>query len=476
MSSVVGVMFLAAAFIVATWSRLDLPLGRSHDGINTAVWMNGGRAIVEDGLVHSRLGATTAVFGTYAHHPPGLYLIGATAYLIGGTRPFVARLPAVISVVVGLALAWAFLRTIGRSRLACFGALSLAVTTPMLLLWGPMLNHEAIAFPWAFAALLVAARAQHGRPVPAWLAATVGFGAAILSWQGGLLVLLLAMTPVVSRWRRSAETDRRVYLALGVAAVVALALTVAWQLWSYGDLRDVIDAFGLRAGEANTQYGFVEAQVRFAYQSFPLWTIALAAYGLLFIWRDAANASTSAALIATVVLYTVGFRNGATIHVYWSFWLVLVVVVATSAAIDRHMPQAPSVQVGFLCAAVVMVVAYATLIDTKGADSIVIGARAGDVVLHTPVPKGQETFYVFSDVDEPPPWLLYEVQRPVGLLTDPAEVRRLATDQPNAVVMIQRSFVDKVRVGVFDAIAPKAIVARDPYESVRIDDLAAALG
>ena len=470
---VIGVTFLATAFVVAVWSRLFLPLGRSHDGFNTAVWMDGGRAMVESGVVGSRLGARTA-FGTYAHHPPGLYLISALVYALGGTRTVYARVPAVVSVLAGIALAWVLLRTLGRSRLACFGAIAFAVTAPMLLLWGPMLNHEAVAMPWALAALVIGARVQRSQRVPVWLAAFVGFVGAILSWQGLLLVMFLAASSFAPAWRPTDSQARRAMRVLGAAGLVALALTVAWQLWAYGGLRDVIDAFRFRVnGATQTKYGFVESQVRYAYQGFPIWTLLLAAYGTCLLWRDRASAVTSSALLAAVGTYTFGFRNGATIHVYWNYWLVLIVIVAVAAVIDRHARSSTRERAVVVAALAAMVVAFSTVIATKGAAGIEIGAQAGAVVAQTPIAASQQQYYAFADIDEPPPWISYPTRRPVVIIRDPAEVTRLGLEVPDAVVLIQRSVLDAQRAGGFDALAPAAIVRRDAYESARMADLAA---
>ena len=116
-----------------------------------------------------------------------------------------------------------------------------------------------------------------------------------------------------------------------------------------------------------------------------------------------------------------------------------------------------------------------TVVGIKHEDEITLGARAGDVAGGTPVPQAQANLYAFASIDVPAPWLSYAVRRPVSLLVDPVEVQRLAAQEPDAVVFVQRSTVDTAHAGVFDALAGRAIVRRDPYETVRLGDLADAL-
>jgi len=99
-------LWIAAAATVLVFlgrdaHRLSAPFGPSHDGFNAALFMTGGRAIVEEGPIESRLGASSrTLFGdrvVYAHHPPLIYLASALAFTLPGPVGAPARLPAVVS-------------------------------------------------------------------------------------------------------------------------------------------------------------------------------------------------------------------------------------------------------------------------------------------------------------------------------------------------------------------------------------------
>jgi hypothetical protein len=46
-------------------SQRSAPFGPSHDGFNASVYLTGGRAILEDGPLESRLGAASRTIGGY---------------------------------------------------------------------------------------------------------------------------------------------------------------------------------------------------------------------------------------------------------------------------------------------------------------------------------------------------------------------------------------------------------------------------
>lgn len=104
----VGLLFLAAfslLFLVRVGGgRLAAPFGDSGDGYNGATWSGGSRALRDD-PVASRLGARSPEepygFVTYAHHPPLIYLVTASAQAITPSHPeLAARLLAASSTLV----------------------------------------------------------------------------------------------------------------------------------------------------------------------------------------------------------------------------------------------------------------------------------------------------------------------------------------------------------------------------------------
>jgi 4-amino-4-deoxy-L-arabinose transferase-like glycosyltransferase len=73
--------------------------------------MTGGRAIVDDGLIASRLGAVSRTTAgdhvVYAHHPPLVYVASAAALAAPGSVETDARLPVIAaSLLTSSLMAW----------------------------------------------------------------------------------------------------------------------------------------------------------------------------------------------------------------------------------------------------------------------------------------------------------------------------------------------------------------------------------
>src|SRR2546428_6001358 len=122
--------------------RLSAPFGPSHDGFNAALFMTGGRAIVEEGPIESRLGASSrTLFGdrvVYAHHPPLIYLASALAFTLPGPVEARARLPAVVSGLAVLFFTVILLHHSGLGPGAAAGGLLFAFGTPMFFVFGAL--------------------------------------------------------------------------------------------------------------------------------------------------------------------------------------------------------------------------------------------------------------------------------------------------------------------------------------------------
>src|SRR5689334_20453626 len=85
----IAALVVAVVFVGRDSARLSAPFGPSHDGFNAALYMSGGRAIVEEGPWVSQLGASSRTVSgdrvVYAHHPPLVYLETAAALAAPGS-------------------------------------------------------------------------------------------------------------------------------------------------------------------------------------------------------------------------------------------------------------------------------------------------------------------------------------------------------------------------------------------------------
>src|SRR5688500_10444119 len=83
-AAVALLLVIVAVFLAQGSARLTAPFGESHDGRNGATWASGSRSLREHGVLDSVLGAWAPERGTYAHHPPGIYVETWAAEAVGG--------------------------------------------------------------------------------------------------------------------------------------------------------------------------------------------------------------------------------------------------------------------------------------------------------------------------------------------------------------------------------------------------------
>src|SRR5262245_46973851 len=136
----VAALAVALVFVGHDSNRLSAPFGPSHDGFNAALYMSGGRAILEEGAWASQLGASSGtVLGdrvVYAHHPPLVYLETAAALAALGSVETAARLPAVVSSLIVLVLIVLLLAAVGLPPGPAAVGVLFAFATPMFAMFG----------------------------------------------------------------------------------------------------------------------------------------------------------------------------------------------------------------------------------------------------------------------------------------------------------------------------------------------------
>lgn len=126
-------------FLAFSSRMIGAPFGDSHDGRNAGVWAAGGRNLLDDGPLSTRMGTRGVTTGVYANHPPLLY-VETALFAAGAASPAAARAPAWLGTVASLVLLSALLLGAGLRPVAAGAALVLASVTPMLLVYGVMLD------------------------------------------------------------------------------------------------------------------------------------------------------------------------------------------------------------------------------------------------------------------------------------------------------------------------------------------------
>ncbi|MDP1806672.1 MAG: hypothetical protein Q8K72_15955 [Acidimicrobiales bacterium] len=190
-----ALLAVAVLLFLAFSSRMiGAPFGDSHDGRNAGVWAAGGRSLLDDGPLSTRMGTRSVENGVYANHPPLLYVETALFGAVAGDSPGAARAPAWMGTIAMLVLLSVLLLGAGLRPVAAGMALVLASVTPMLLVYGSMLDTPVASLPFGVAVLVAWERARRGRPVPAAVAGALTGLAVLSGWQS------LLMAAVVSGW------------------------------------------------------------------------------------------------------------------------------------------------------------------------------------------------------------------------------------------------------------------------------------
>lgn len=443
-------LFVSSVLLVVAVFRLDAPFGPNFEGFNTAVWAEGSRAVRADGWFDSRLGAITPDSrldkrAPYAHHPPLLRVEVATTEVVLGESRWVTRLPALLSSLAAIWLCWAWLGSLrlGSSARA-FGVLAVG-STSMFMLYGLMLNMEAIWLPLSFATLW---RWQIGeshtddrgaRGAEAAVSAAVGLGTALAAHQGILLVGILASVGVVRAIRGSRRLQAN-ELGMLVAAVLGAVLFVAWILWAVGSLSDIVEIARIRSGGAGsslpggrqgwarwplTQFDHARATLRW------LGIMVLLA-GPFLVRRRPQVVVVMTVTWAVAALYAVVFRQGAFIHPYWNVALLAPLGLGAALVAERASEFGVRVVAGLQAVAVLAVLSTAVTTVQVG--------RIADATGNLARVAGEQSGPLYT-TDLIAAWLRYESGRDdIGALSSCRAVRHVAERSPEALVLTQRAW------------------------------------
>jgi hypothetical protein len=402
------------------------PFGPSHDGFNAALYMTGGRAIVEDGLVLTRVGARSRVAGgewvVYAHHPPLVYALAALA-AASGTSEVSARLSAALASLAAVVLLGLLLTACGLPPGAAGLGLLYATATPMFLAFGTMLEPHVLGL--APMVLLVSLwqrmRVGDEPPAMAWI---LGAGVATLtSWLGGLLCLWVGGTLLLSRRRRPA-------VALLAATVGSAILIGGWMWWAYeGALGEFVQRALHRTGTVEegrvTVIGMARQQARYLTDLFPVggW-LAVPAAGLGLL--DRRTRPIVGASLGAVLGYALIFRNGASDHNYWLYCLILPLALGAAVGADavarwsRSHVARPGLVRAALAAALVGALGITTLLrpsmdESQRRYAATLGADARSVRWPQAQRYAYHTFGERGPTDLLPWLLFYSRRQPFGV-------------------------------------------------------------
>jgi hypothetical protein len=340
----------------------------------------------------------------------------------------------------------------------------------MFLLFGPMLNFEELALPIAIATLLLVVEQRDGTGANREWAFAIGVLGALVSWEGILLGLAVAVWGELARRDQPLPRSRTRWLATGV--LVGTASTVSWLVWANGSLGETWSTIRMRSSTTTAGVATqVDVQLSYVRINFSPWWLALAAIGCGALLLERHRRRPSHALLVIVpLLYLLALPNGAYFHPYWNYWLVLTVAVFAAVGAERLVASSRIRAAALAPLALVLLVAAPHVDQSPIRRDIASGVTAAELVRENSSADG--AVWVWPKFLEPSWWATYYSGQPyVALNTN--DLDRYAADDADHPVIVWRT--EAVRVdgeATFEALKSVADVQRDDYLVVRAERLA----
>jgi 4-amino-4-deoxy-L-arabinose transferase-like glycosyltransferase len=297
------------------------------DSYNDAVFSLGGRALLDRGPVAAKLGADFGAGDLYADHPPLVYVATAASQAVVGDRAAAAPILAFAASIAAALLLYVLLRELGLHAVTAAVTVAVGLSIPLFLDYGTMLDTLMLGLPFAVAYLLVWQRSMDERSGPAALAAAAA-AVALVAWEGAILVVLaMAVTATVRR-----RAGVRIVIASGVGLGSALIATVLWVSW-VGGISDLFDKGLYRGGQSSdVSVGqYVRDQWQHTRHYFGVAGLVLLAVGACALLIAPRFRAIGVVALATPVIYALAFREGADLHDYWNYWLLIPMVLGIGA-------------------------------------------------------------------------------------------------------------------------------------------------
>lgn len=458
----------AIVFLLSASRTIAAPFGDSHDGRNGGVWAAGSRSLREEGPIASRLGTRSPEGGVYANHPPLLYVEAAVFEAFGGETAAAARAPAWVGSLAALALLTALLLSTGLRPGAVGVAVVLVAATPMMLVYGAMLDTPITSFPFGLALLLVWERARNDHRLPGTLPPALAALAVLAGWQSFLVAAVIGIWAIVRLVRRSGSPAVNASFAGG--ALMGFVLLMGWLLWAFGGtLRPLLNQFAFRTGQTtHVPMDAVIAAIRRDTGSMFGLLAALGVGGLLIGLANGRTRGLACIALVVTVPYPLLFRTGTLNHDYWNYWFLLPIAIGLAAGADRLI-RAPNLdarrEIALAAAgsAIAMVLAASLWVRPDAPSwTILEGRRAGSVAMSHALGPAQTTAWYAGAIGKPATWLALRTREP-AVAVAMSDVPALVESHPDDLVFVGRvqcaNGAPKVN---YSFESPAALLARPP--------------
>ncbi|MEO3927490.1 hypothetical protein ABGB07_27000 [Micromonosporaceae bacterium B7E4] len=317
--------------VALTWiPLLGMPFGDNHLGRIIGRYALQLRNLQEQGVLGSHFGADWLPYAStpYAHHPPLFNLLTALTGLLPSDGEYQVWLPAYLLALLIIPAGAALLRGLGLRWSATLLALGLMVATPFYWIYSPLMFDLGPIL--ALSALVVRLRA---RPDPARRLVVGACVAALLStlvsWPG------VGFAAVLGLWLLAARRVDRVTVLVGASMLAGVAISLAFVVGVTG-----MNVLGGQAELRSTGGGytvrqFLRRQWQYAYDLLPLWYIGALPIGAVVGLLDRRTRVYLAMAVVFTGAWILGLSNGAFVHSYWSYPMLVVGLVGMGVLLDR---------------------------------------------------------------------------------------------------------------------------------------------
>lgn len=393
---------------------LDASYGDNHEGRVFSRFALQMRNLHEMGLVGSHFGTNWEPYGTtYAHHPPMATVVASIFSSLPGEAEWQIRLGPYLLGLIALPAAGWLLRSLGLRRVAALLTLGLLASSPLYWFYGRIVFDLGPII--VMAAVLARLRPE---PHPSRRLVALACVVCALTTASGWLAIAFAAAFGIWLAAGPRRVDR-VALAVGSSMAVGAIATLAFviTLTDPGELRSQTTE---RTGSGGRGLlDFLSIQWGWLTDLFPAWSLLLLPLGVLaaLVRRETRLLTALASIVA--VLWIVLLRDGATIHDFWIYSLLVPFVIGVGTLLDSLQDlitkrvASPGVRVGgTIFAGFGLVLAFALLITGGLAKEHITGPLAAGALVegHQP-PASQRTAWVVRTYT--PRWVAFYWDLPV---------------------------------------------------------------
>ncbi|MBF9131481.1 hypothetical protein I0C86_21320 [Plantactinospora sp. S1510] len=418
-----GAVGAITAVVASTWvPLLGEPFGDNHLGRIVGRYALHERNLQEQGILGSQFGADWAPYASapYAHHPPLLNLLTGLTGLLPGDAEYQIWLPPYLLALLIIPAGAALLRGFGVRWSATLLAIGLMVATPFYWVYSPLMFDLGPILALSAAVVRLRTRPDPGRALVVGTCAAA-LSTTLVSWPG------IAFAAALGLWLFLARRIDRVTVLVAASMLTGLAISLAFVVGVTG-----MDLLGGQAelrstGGDYTVSQFLSRQWHFAYLLLPVWYLGALPLGAVAGLLDRRTRSYLAMAIGFTAAWVLGLSNGAYVHSYWSYPVLVVGLVGMGVLLDRIVDRLAEGIVGRRSVRLVAVALIWAALGTYLGAGLVVGpvrhrlltepTRAGRLVAEHPPAAGQRYAWIAGTSVTTPRWFVYYWQLAPRTLT-----------------------------------------------------------